>query len=88
MTKISRWQVEQEGWIKSIGVPFDKEHFRESPPGKRHAAFDYGAEIGEVHYDQHNPHSSAPDLVSHLWDWSPIGTLALGYLTYKILKDL
>ena len=85
---ISRFQVEKEGWIKSIGMPVNKEHFREPPPGTRHAVFEIGATYGVVHSDKHNPHASIGDLVEHLWDWSPIATLALGYLGYKIIRDL
>lgn len=88
LTRISRRQVENEGWLKSIGIPFDKEHFREPPPGTGHAVFDYGAESGTIHYDKHNPHTSFSDLAEHLWDWSPLGTLIIGYLAYKSLKDL
>ena len=88
MGKLSRRQIENEGWFRSVGTPIDKEHFREPPPGTGHAVFDYEAEYGTVHYDKHNPHASPEDLVQHLWDWSPIGTLALGYLGYRILKDL
>ena len=83
---ISRWQIEREGWIPSIGIPLDKEHFREPPPGTGHAVFDFGSLNGEVHYDKNNPLAGPSDLAKHLWDWSPIGTLALGYIAYKLLK--
>ncbi len=79
-----------EGWIPSIGIPFDMEHFREPPPGKRHAVFKPGAEYGIVHYDKYNPYASLGDLVNHLIDWSPLGTFVLAYLGYgyKVLKAL
>lgn len=83
---ISKWQIERECWIKSIGIPLNKEHFREPPPGTGHAVFDIGSQYGEVHYDKNNPLAGLQDLVKHLWDWSPIGTLALGYVVYKLLK--
>jgi hypothetical protein len=88
MERISRVQIERENWIPSIGVPFDKEHFREPPPGRRHAVFELGTAYGVVHQDQHNPYASPGDLVNHLWDWSPIGTIVLGYIGYKFLRNL
>lgn len=88
MEFISRIQVEREGWIHSIGIPLDKEHFREPPLGTRHAVFEPSAQYGIVHYDKHNPHASLDDLVKHLLDWSPVGTLALAYIGYKLLSDM
>lgn len=84
--RISRWQIEREGWIQSIGAQINKEHFREPPPGTGHAVFDLGSPEGDLHYDANNPLAGPVDLVKHLWDWSPIGTLALGYGLYKLLK--
>jgi len=84
MEHISRIQVEEEKWIRSIGVPLKKEHFRELPPGKRHAVFDLGAPYATMHYDRFNPYASLGDLLNHLWDWSPVGTLALGYAAYRL----
>ena len=83
---ISRWQIEREGWIPSVGIPVNKEHFREPPPGTGHAVFDYGFQDGELHYDENNPLAGPVDLVKHLWNWSPVGTLALGYIVFKLLK--
>lgn len=74
--------------MPSLGLPLDKEHFRERPPGKGHAVFEIGAAYGSVHYDRHNPHAGLADLVNHLLDWSPLGTLVLAYLGYKVLKEL
>ena len=75
MSYISRRNVERGGWISSMGTPLDKEHFRESPPGIRHAVFERGAEYGVMHHDAHNPHAGPGDLVKHLWDWNPLVTL-------------
>jgi len=88
MNFISRRQVELERWVPSIGIPLNREHFRERPPGTHHAVFEPGKEYGVVHYDRHNPHASLGDFVNHLWDWSPIGTLAVGFLGYQILKSI
>ena len=46
---ISRWQIEREGWLQSVGIPVNKEHFREPPPGTGHAVFDYGFQNGKIH---------------------------------------
>jgi len=86
MEIISRREIQSEGWIPSIGMQLDKEHFREPPPGKRHAEFDVGAEYGVVHHDPHNPLAGPVELGKHLWDWSPLGTLFLAYGAYKLLK--
>ena len=88
MSYISRRQVEREGWTHSIGLPLDMEHFREPPPDKRHAVFEPDMQYGTVHYDRYNPHAGLGDLLNHLLDWSPLGTLALAYVGYRILKAL
>ena len=85
MSYIGRRDVERRGWIRSIGIPLDKEHLRESPPGTRHAVFERGAECGVTHYDTHNPHAGLGDLVKHLWDWNPLVTSVVTMVGFDLL---
>lgn len=58
---ISKQQIKNLGWIPHIGEDIFKEHFREPPPGRRHAVCD--GDICEVHEDYVNP---LEDPIGHL----------------------
>ena len=49
------------GWIPHIGEDFIKDHYREPPPGRRHAVCN--RDICEVHEDYVNP---IEDPIGHL----------------------
>jgi hypothetical protein len=67
VTYVPRSYVEKY-WLPSFGEKLHKIHFREPPPGTRHAECDPESELCEVHFDRVNPYQ---DLIGHLVEDSP-----------------
>jgi hypothetical protein len=71
-------------WLPSLGEKLDKIHFREPPPGRRHAECDPKTEMCEVHLDKVNPYQ---DLIGHLMEDSPqtLAGISVGILAGSIV---
>ena len=68
MSSLTRAHV-QKNWIPSIGDG-DGEHFREPPPGRRHAVCKHRSKYCRVHEDEYNPHAGPIDTIAHvLFEW-------------------
>jgi hypothetical protein len=67
--RLTRKYVERK-WIPSIGDHPNAEHFREPPPGTRHAVCKPRATYCLVHKDQYNPHAGILDAIGHFLEWS------------------
>lgn len=76
---VPKRQIKELKWIPHIGEDFLKEHFREPPPGRRHAVCD--EDLCEVHEDHVNP---LEDPIGHLIYDAPhiASSLILGGLAF------
>ena len=84
--RITRRHVEIN-WIQSIG---DGEgmHFREPPPGTRHAICKPGAKYCRVHKDEWNPHAGPLDAIAHaLLEWTGAPLLIAGLILLALLTS-
>jgi len=75
LARISRKYVESH-WIPSLGEKLDKIHFREPPPGTRHAECSSNEDYCDVHFDKVNPHQ---DALGHLIFDSPETLIGLSF---------
>ena len=61
-------------------------HFREPPPGKRHAVCKPRAQYCAVHQDQYNPHDGIVGLVGHFFEWKGAPIVIAGLVLVAVLS--